>query len=107
MNTTTQPNTVQTLLSESAVGHFECFLHWFYDDFNRDSFTDIIMTMLRVYIEACPKDVHQFRQPKWIAGFVSELIQLKEQLVDIMNEAKPWEWVDTIDGWAKLAPGHE
>ena len=36
-----------------------------------------------------------------MTGFVSKSIQLKEQLADIMNDEKPWQWMDTADGWIK------
>ena len=100
----TNTNTVQTILSEQSVSDFELLLHWFLEELDHEGFTDKIMTMLKVYIVACPKGEHKFRQPEWMTIFVSNLIQLKEQLCDIMNREEPWGWVDTIEGWAKPAP---
>lgn len=100
MEKTTRPkNTIKTVLSERGVSHFECILHWFWDEINHDSFTAILMDVLAVYVKHCPNDVHQFRKPDHITRFMSELIQLKEQIIDVMNDEKPWEWVDTPNGW--------
>ena len=97
--TTRNLNTVQTVLSERAVNHFGCILHWFWNEIDHDSFTAILMNVLAVYVRHCPDDVHRFRKSDYITQFISELIQLKEQIVDVMNDEKPWAWVDTPEGW--------
>ena len=92
-------NTVQTVLTERSTSNLACLLHSFWDDTNHDGFSSILMDMLAVYVKHCSTDVHPTRQPDSIVKFVSETIQLNERLVEIMNEEKPWQWIDTINGW--------
>lgn len=100
-------HTEETVLSSRAIDHLECILHWFWDEYDPRGFTDHIMTMLEVYVKNCPKDAHKFRTAEWMTRFVSKSIQFKDQLVEVMEMEKPWEWVDTIDGWRKPEPRGE
>jgi hypothetical protein len=36
--------------------------------------------------------------------FVSRIIQLNEALKDITRDERPWNWVDTMDGWRLPKP---
>ena len=97
--TTRRLNTVQSVLSEMAVNHVESILYWFWDEINHDGFTATLMDVLAVYVKHCPDDVHQFRKPDHITRFISELIQLREQIIEVLNDEKPWEWIDNTEGW--------
>ena len=105
--TTRRTNTVQTVLSERAVNHFECILHWFWDDFDHDAVTKNLMKMLAVYIKHEPDNVHQFQKADWMTGFIADLISLKDQIRDVQEFERPWEWVEASEGWELPEPHKE
>ena len=92
-NTTRRTNTIQTVLSENGADSLGIILHWFWDEADHDGFTAMLMDVLAVYVEHYPNNVLSTRKPERITRFISDLIQLKEQLIDVINEEKPWEWV--------------
>ena len=97
--TKSKTNTVNTVLSEESVHSFEHILHWFCDNFNEESATRNLMKMLEVYIEHEPENIHRFQKADWMTRFVCSVIELKDQIKDIQSFERPWEWVDTPNGW--------
>lgn len=101
---TRRTNTVQTVLSQDAADALGSFLYWFHENIDADTLVDKLMLLLTTYVEHCPDTAHQFRKPEYMTLFVSELIQLKDHLTDIVNKEKPWNWTDTADGWGLPEP---
>jgi hypothetical protein len=98
---------VKTVLSQQSVNAIENITYDFWNNFDGDCFTKKIMLMLSVYIKRCPDNVHALDKPDCMAEFVSEYIQLIAQLRDIMNDERPWNWVDTVNGWRLPMPSNQ
>ena len=94
-------NTVETVFSADSVKALEYTIQDYWNNTDWDNFTDKIMMLLSVYIEHCPKDVHQLRRPNYMCGFISDLVKLNEQLVKIIHEDRVGEWIDVPDGWER------
>jgi hypothetical protein len=92
-------NTINTVLSEDGANRLAGILHWFWDETHHEAFSSTIMAMLAIYVKHGPIDAHWLHRPDKMTLFVSELIKLKDQLEEVVNREKPWQWVGTIDGW--------
>jgi hypothetical protein len=96
----TRRNTVETALSDWAVGSFEILLRWLLDNVEHTEFSATLMDVLAVYVEHCPNDAVSTRKPESVVKFISNILQLEDQLNYIMSEEKPRDWVEVSDGWA-------
>lgn len=95
----TTRNTVKTALSEQGADALSIILHWFWDETDHDQFNLIIMDMLQDYLAHPDKSPFIKRKPDDIARFVSNAIELNKLLCEVMNDEKPWNWIDTCNGW--------
>jgi hypothetical protein len=92
--TATRRNTVETVLSDCSINNLSFILRWIWDNTSIEDVTDTLMEILAVYVK------HNGADPSHGVRCVSELLQLKDQLIAVMNEEKPWDWVEVSDGWA-------
>jgi hypothetical protein len=96
----TNKNTVHSALSQDGVENIECFLHWFFEEVDHENLSGRLMDILATYIEHCPVNAKPIHTPVCVTRFFKGLIQATEQLTEIMNKERVWEWIETKDSWA-------
>ncbi|MDE5944093.1 MAG: hypothetical protein K2G93_00690 [Rikenella sp.] len=95
-------NTIQTVLSERAVGHLECILFWCSEEFDFDSLSRDLLQMLKIYVQANPNVIRRFGKPTEMIDRVSMILQLSEQLKEVVEMEEPLRWEEDNDHvWIK------
>ncbi len=100
MEKTMYKNTTESALTQGGVDQLEVLLHWFWNNSGLADVTPVLMDAIDGYVRMYTTNPHGMQEPGNFIHAVSEILQLKEQLVGIMDEEKPWNWVEAPKGWA-------
>ena len=91
-------NTVETVLSKSAVTSLEIVVDQFWNRLDGVCYVDNLMRMLSVYVEYRP-DIPTYTQPDEMVLFVSKIIELCNDMKSIVDEERPDCWESVYDGY--------